>query len=144
MTLRILLPAILLSLEQLLPKSGPNPAVLGFVCKYRWSSFHPITLGNIPGLTTAPILTHRGKEAVKILSCKVLHSSICCCVTLIGLRGVVETLREAVVDLNLEIAVTLQLDCTTLSPTSFSFDLPVDVMYIAAGSVISLWYYFCN
>lgn len=57
-----------------------------------------------------------------------------------------ETLREAVVDLNLEIAVTLQLDCTTFSPTSFSFDLLGDVnfMYIAVVSVISLWYYFCN
>lgn len=55
-------------------------------------------------------------------------------------------MREAVVDLNLEIAVTLQLDCITFSPTSLSFDLLGDVnfMYSAAQRVISLWYYFCN
>lgn len=57
-----------------------------------------------------------------------------------------ETVREAVVDLNLEIAVTLQLDCTTFSPTSLSFDLLGDVnfMYSATQRVISLWCYFCN
>lgn len=38
--------------------------------------------------------TCRGKEAVKILSCKVFHSSICCCISLMGLREAVETLRR--------------------------------------------------
>lgn len=54
-----------------------------------------------------------------------------------------ETLRKAVVDLVLAIDVTVQLDCTTFSATSFNSDLLGDAnMYVA--DVIHFWYYFCN
>lgn len=52
---------------------------------------------------------------------------VCCCILVIALKEVAETLRKAVVDLLLERDVTVQLDCNTFCSTSFSFDLLGDV-----------------
>lgn len=128
----------LMSLElQLLPKSGSNPAALGGLCANTGGAHLIPSDGNRP---LAP-RTYRGKEAIKISSCKVFHSSITD-----GLEGGGGNTESSCGWLELRNSCSFAVGLHHLSCTSFSFDLLRDVnfTYVAALNVISLCYYFCN
>lgn len=124
-----------------LPKIWLKPSSLGVCVLIQVELIWSHQMETDPWPTTAAPRTYRGKEAIKISSYKVFHSSITD-----GLEGGSGNTESSCGWLELRNSCSFAVGLHHLSHTSFSFDLLRDVnfTYVAALNVISLCYYFCN